>query len=1018
MKLNASTNKNLKSSCFFRLYILIQCLGFINYNALHSQTIKSSQKDVIIIDNGAPGKADPNDRIRYDVSIENTGGSAANALQLNVVPDLRTTLIPGSFRTSPLAINDSYTSTGNVGLNVPAASGLKTNDFDDNIPGLTLTVETKPTALNGTVMIALDGSFMYIPPAGFTGTDNFTYTLHDSNGVGGTIPNTDVGTVTITVNNLIWFIDNSSAAVTSDGRLTSPFKTLADFNAASGPAVGHMIYLEQTGINYTGGITLKNDQILFGKGHTGGVNLANVLPFSLAPNSKTLPNINGTRPVIMNAGGDGISLAQNNNLRGFDVGNCQDFGMDNNGTNTVGNLIISEVGINNNTGGGFDASNGSGASMNVVFSNISSNGGTNGIDLTNCAGTFTVNAGTITNPTGTGVLISGGSVVFSSTGNISDNSGFAVDIDNHDSGNVNFSGNITSTGTGIRVQNCGGGIKTFSGASKNLMTSTNTALTLNNNLGATISFSNGGLAIGTSSGNGINSTGGGTVSITGLVNTINTATGTALNINNTLIGSSNINFQSISSNGASKGIVLNTTGASGGLIVTGTGNTAGTGGTIQNCSQRGAEFISTNNISLKNMNFTNVGTTNGADPTDAMSSCGGLGPGLGGNLGCNAGIHLVTVSDISLDKVILSGGAQQGINGNNVTDFTMINSSVTNFGDQTREDGLHFNNLLGNCSISSSTVTGNEGDQIRVLNSQGTLGGLNINEGTFGTSSPPNGTSSIQFEGAGTALMTITVQGATLSNNAADGFFSTGSDNAMVHVNVDGCTIQNNLNAGINCSILGSANSSFSITNNSLSNISGNCINLNLATPSTGTFQGTVSGNNIGTAGVPNSGSPGGGTGVRIVSNGGGTMHTLVKNNHIYGLNFGSGIDVFARDGNSKMNTTITGNTIDLLSVMSSNGIVVASGAVSSDLTQVCADIGGAGALANTIANSSGLDELRVRNRFAGTQLRLPGYSGSGTDIAAIVAYLQSRNNNAGQTSATLNGNSVGGGAVCTQPIN
>lgn len=207
--------------------------------------------------------------------------------------------------------------------------------------------------------------------------------------------------MSITVSNLIWFIDNTGGGSGGDGRLNTPFKTLADFNGSAGPATGQVVFIKNTGTNYTGGIVLKNSQYLFGTGHTGGSNLADagVLPFTVAPNSFALPAINGTRPIITNAAGDGVTLADGNTLRGFDVGACSDFGMQRSGANSVGNLVVSEVAINNSTGGGFDASNGSGASMNVVFGSLSSSGGTNGINLTNCAGTFTVNGGTITNPT-------------------------------------------------------------------------------------------------------------------------------------------------------------------------------------------------------------------------------------------------------------------------------------------------------------------------------------------------------------------------------------------------------------------------------------------------------------------------------------------------------------------------------------------------------------------------------------------------------------------------------------------
>jgi uncharacterized repeat protein (TIGR01451 family) len=201
-------------------------LGFINLltvNLTSAQTIEPTQTDEIINNVGDPAKADPGDKIRYKVTITETGNTTdATGVQLIVTPDMLTTLVPGSFRSSPLAIQDAYACTGNVGINVPVISGLKANDFDDNPGGLMVTAETKATnQMGGSVTIAADGSFVYTPPAGFTGIDMFTYTLEDGNDVDGMgpIPGTDLGTVTITVSNLIWFIDNSSVAAPSDCRL-------------------------------------------------------------------------------------------------------------------------------------------------------------------------------------------------------------------------------------------------------------------------------------------------------------------------------------------------------------------------------------------------------------------------------------------------------------------------------------------------------------------------------------------------------------------------------------------------------------------------------------------------------------------------------------------------------------------------------------------------------------------------------------------------------------------------------
>lgn len=154
---------------------LLLIFGFVSLGRLIAQTVPTpTQTDVIIIDNGTSGKADPNDRIQYKVTIQNTAGPNATGVQLNIVPDPRTTFVAGSFRSSPLALNDVYTSTGNVGINVPAASGLKFNDFDDNIAAATITAGTFATTAGGSIAIAADGGFMYTPSVGFTGIDSFS----------------------------------------------------------------------------------------------------------------------------------------------------------------------------------------------------------------------------------------------------------------------------------------------------------------------------------------------------------------------------------------------------------------------------------------------------------------------------------------------------------------------------------------------------------------------------------------------------------------------------------------------------------------------------------------------------------------------------------------------------------------------------------------------------------------------------------------------------------------------------
>ena len=92
--------------------------------------------------------------------------------------------------TTPVAVSDSYTTTQDTMLSV-AAPGVLMNDSDVDGDGLTAVLDA--TTSNGTLTLNADGSFDYMPDAGFVGEDSFTYHAHD-----GTEASNSV-TVTITV---------------------------------------------------------------------------------------------------------------------------------------------------------------------------------------------------------------------------------------------------------------------------------------------------------------------------------------------------------------------------------------------------------------------------------------------------------------------------------------------------------------------------------------------------------------------------------------------------------------------------------------------------------------------------------------------------------------------------------------------------------------------------------------------------------------------------------------------------
>jgi VCBS repeat-containing protein len=96
---------------------------------------------------------------------------------------------------APVAVDDSYTTNQNTTLNV-VVPGVLGNDTDADGDALTASLETAPG--NGSLTLYLDGSFEYIPDAGFTGTDTFTYAANDGT------EDSNVATVTISVNHVIY----------------------------------------------------------------------------------------------------------------------------------------------------------------------------------------------------------------------------------------------------------------------------------------------------------------------------------------------------------------------------------------------------------------------------------------------------------------------------------------------------------------------------------------------------------------------------------------------------------------------------------------------------------------------------------------------------------------------------------------------------------------------------------------------------------------------------------------------
>lgn len=438
--------------------IVIFTLFFFSHPLFSQISNPPTQTDSLIIDANNNNAANSGDRIRYKVNLNNTGSSPANGVNLIINPDPKTIFVPGSFRSTPLAIDDTFNVTGNVGITVPEISGVLTNDFDDNIPGLTVMAFVGATTQGGTINLATNGSFTYSPPAGFVGTDTYTYTLLDGNAVPGMLPSS-TGTIRLQVSNLVWFIDNTVAGSGGSGVLSNPFRNIAEFNASAGPGSGHIVFIKQSPTEYNGNILLKTAMFLYGSGHTGGMNLGDVLPFVLPAHSNTLPAINTTAPTLTNTSGNAVTLVLNNLVRGVNIGQTTGYAfVDNIGT--IGMSTISDCTI---SGSGSFINFANGGTINASFGSLSSSSSTVPLfNLTNIAGSITQSsAGTIThNGAVNSINVSGGSVAMTLTSSLSKtSSGAVLSVTNGHTGNLQFAGNVSSnsaSSTGIQLSNADG----------------------------------------------------------------------------------------------------------------------------------------------------------------------------------------------------------------------------------------------------------------------------------------------------------------------------------------------------------------------------------------------------------------------------------------------------------------------------------------------------------------------------------------------------------------------------------
>jgi hypothetical protein len=939
------------------------------------------------------------------------------------------------------AVGNTLLEYGSVGSPSSAAKkvvsgNLLSNATDEDQPPQTLSISASDStsANGGSVSVSSDGAFSYVPPAGFTGTDTFNYTVSDGNG------GTDTSTVTIMVNNRVWYVKNNATAG-GLGRSTDPFDTLAEADTAAN-ASGDIIYVykgDGTTTGLTGGFSLLASQKLLGEPVNlvvGADTLATGTPANRPSLSGTVSLASGSRVEAVDIAGSAGAAIAGTNTGGSDVTNVNlsganggvaltgaaagTFNFTNFTINTTGGtgFLVNSSGaptINVGSGSTENVSATGGPAVDVRNANGSSNLSFDAVSSTNSSGAginldsngatpFSASSGSISGAAGNAIDINGGSGNIAYPGTLGNGAGNTADITGRTGGSITLSGDINDTsdaGGGITMSGNTGGSTTFSGTTKTLNTGASAAFSSTGS-GHTITFSGGGLNIDTTSGAGFSASGGGTVNVTGSNNTIDTTTGTALTVSSTTIGASNLNFLSIAANGAANGIVLNATGATGHLAVSGSGSTSqggdNSGGTIQNTTGAGISLTNTSAPSFNNMNlqsttshgvsgtqvtdfsFTN-GTINNAG-TASGDSCAFFGTANGANASGTFTFTNNKCTQVEANGVDLETWATT------LSDVNISNNQFTDTGD-TLTPGSAVVLTTNSTSSSNSVVTKAELNNNSITDFRAGAGFV------LDANSDIGGSHTVTYGTAGSATNVISVTG-NLMNGGLGGIgnqpdrFVTGAINGRGTGNYNvssngtvGSPITHIDGVGIELSDFGPATMSATANSNRL-----------------------VVNNAVGSAGI--------GIGCDADSDAtttdNGTLNLTIDGNNV-SLTDGPGIFAIARNSSCTLNTKITNNTVAAPATTSSAraGIRVDSGSSAGDTT-LCLLLSGnvtAGSTNTGTATTSPGINLRKQGTVVGTNdFGIVGLSPSPTGTPTVENYVNGLNTS---TSGTFG---VGGTAL------
>jgi hypothetical protein len=861
-----------------------------------------------------------------------------------------------------------------------AGTAVNINGTNGNVTFAGVTLGTSGTRLTDAAVVITGGTGTYnfgttsIFTNGVTafsatnadGTINTTSGTIDATGgsaivISGPAGLTTLGMTLTTVNsnggtNNVSFVNCGGTATLNGGTLTGTAAG-ATFNVNGGTV----------GITYNGGITQAANAVMVNiiGGHSTG---------AITFQTGTLSATNGTGLQFDNA--DGVY-----NFNGTTTLNGGNAGIDilNGSTGTFS--FSANTSITNPSGTAFNLTGATASNANVTYSGNISTNTVLAVNIDNHdAGTITFQTGNITG-TVQGISVmncAAGTVNFNNpTISLTTGGNTAVNLATNTSSAINFAsaagGNgldiSTSTGTGFNAT--GGGTITVTGTGNTITkSSTGTAININStNAGAgginfaSVNVTGGaGQAINITTSTGTKSLGdvdvarggGGTGIFATAAGTLNTTTGSinsgnqvAIDIDNTVLG---MVLERVDVNGAATGIDLNTT--TGSFTINGTGTTNGSGGTIQNISQRGVQLISASNITLKNIQLTNANLNDAAAPIVDLGSASEE-PAFPSASAANGAIYLSAVLTVALDNIDISGTiAQMGITGVNVSNFTMNNSTITNAGDGSFvagggifEDAIRMANLSGICSITNSTFTFSETNTMDVFNRDVNLT-LTIDNCSFndtqtissGGATNGNGEGGFQFRSfssaAGVPVSNIRIKNSNFLRIRTQAIQTFASSDCILNIDITNNTINSQTDIGAGIDINGDQNSqvNFNVIGNPLiASRGGAAVNI------TAFLDANVMGRVNDNTNINPNGTGAGGSGVRAVAQETSSIIIEVKNNNITMAagNNSTPIDMQARFQSARLDAIIDNNNLSSDPAAVADINIVAGSSLAGETNQV-----------------------------------------------------------------------------------